>query len=246
MTSPVLIKGIVDLLQDVQGKGWGVLDVSCKEGEVLRALRSQGFTVQGTNFTEDAEEIDGIPIDRGVDLLKGLPYAAESFDIVLLVEVIEHLANHQVAIGEVARVLKPGGVLILTTPNIMRLNSRLHFFLTGYHKTKRRFIRFDTPLSKAHQYHNYPIDLPIFYYLLRQNGLEIERVGKSRIKGFSWLLFFVLAPLVTIYTWYFLYLREKGENQRRENMRLCFWLLHPRLLLEDNWVLRLRKVSKPA
>ena len=221
-----------------------MLDVSCKKGEILQVLKSQGFTVQGTHFMEDAEEIDGIPIDRGVDLLKGFPYAAESFDIVLLVEVIEHLENHRVAIGEVTRVLKPEGVLILTTPNIMRLNSRLHFFLTGHHKTKRRFIPFDTPLSEAHQYHNYPIDLPIFYYLLKQNGLEIERVGKSRIKTFSWLLFFLFAPLVTIYTFYFLYLREKDEKQRRENMRLCSWLLHPRIFLEDNWVLRLRKVGK--
>jgi len=138
MASPVLIKGVVELLQDVRGKGWRVLDVSCKEGEILQALKPQGFTVQGTHYAEDAQEVDGIPIDRGVDLLQGLPYAAESFDIVLLVEVIEHLENHRAAMDEVARVLKPGGVLILTTPNIMRLNSRLHFFLTGYHKTKRR------------------------------------------------------------------------------------------------------------
>jgi SAM-dependent methyltransferase len=244
MANPVLIKGVVELLQDVRGKGGCVLDVSCKEGEILQALKSQGFTVQGTNFTEDAEEIDGIPIDWGVDLLKGLPYAAESFDIVLLVEVIEHLENHQVAIAEVARVLKPGGVLILTTPNIMRLNSRLHFFLTGYHKTKRRFIPFDTPLSQAYQYHNYPIDLPIFYYLLKKNGLAVEQLGQSRVKSFSWLLFFLFAPLVMVYTFYFLYLREKDERQRQENLRLCSWLLHPRLLLQDNWVLRLRKVGK--
>jgi len=234
----------VELLQDMRGEGRSTLDISCKKGEILQTLKSQGFTVRGTNFAEDTEAVDGILIDRGVDLLKGLPYATESFDVVLLVEVIEHLENHRVAISEVARVLKPGGVLILTTPNVMRLNSRLHFFLSGYHKTKRRFIPFDTPLSEAHQYHNYPIDLPILYYLLRQNGLEIERVGKSRIKAFSWLLFFLFAPLVAVYTGYFLYLREKDKKQCRENLHLYSWLLHPRLLLEDNLVLRLRKVAE--
>ncbi len=242
MASPVLVRAVIELLSDIGGEGQKVLDISCKRGEILKLLKARGFEVRGTNFTDEAGDLEGIVVDQGVDLLQGLPYAAESFDVVLLVEVLEHLENHRAAICEVARVLKPGGLLILSTPNIMRLNSRLHFFLTGYHKTKRRFIPFNTPLPEAHRYHNYPADLPVLYYLLKQNGLVPERIGKSRIKAFSWFLFFLFAPLVSLYTWYFLYVREKDPEQRRENLRLCFWLLHPRLLLEDNLVLQLRKM----
>jgi SAM-dependent methyltransferase len=246
MAAPFLIKAVNDQLVDISPQGKMLLDVSCKEGDVLRSLAAQGFILRGTNFEPSGPPLDGVPIDYGVDLLKRLPYADASFDVVLLIEVIEHLENHRTALGELARVLKPDGVLILTTPNIMRLNSRFHFFLSGYHKTKRRFIPFATPLDQAHRFHNYPIDLPILYYLCKQNGLLLERLGKSKRKGFSRLLFALFGLPVQVYTWYTLQVREKDPTQKQENRRLCKWLLDPRTLMEDNLVLRFRKIAGPA
>ena len=247
MAAPFLIKAVTELLADVPASGKTLLDVSCKEGDVLQALKPRGFVLRGTNFEVQGPAatglaLNGIPIDYGVDVLQRLPYDDASFDVVLLIEVIEHLENHRVALGELARVLRPGGLLILTTPNIMRLNSRFHFFLSGYHKTKRRFIPFDTPLEQAHRFHNYPIDLPILHYLCKQNGLVLERLGKSKVKGFSRFLFALFGLPVLAYTWYTLLVREKSPAQRQENRRLCAWLLHPRTLMEDNLVLRLHKV----
>ncbi|MBM4257543.1 MAG: class I SAM-dependent methyltransferase [Deltaproteobacteria bacterium] len=244
MAAPFLIKAVTDLLADIPASGKALLDVSCKEGDVLQAVAPLGFTVRGTNYEPTGPSQNGTPIDYGVDLLKPLPYSDASFDVVLLVEVIEHLENHRIPIGELARILKPGGVLILTTPNIMRLNSRFHFFFSGYHKTKRRFIPFETPLDQAHRFHNYPIDLPILYYLCKQNGLAIERIGNSKIKGFSRLLFLLFGFPVQFYTWYTLQLREKDPQQKHENQQLCRWLLDSRTLMEDNLVLRLRKIDR--
>ena len=241
MAAPFLIKAVTELLADVPASGQRLLDVSCKEGDVLQALRSRGFVLRGTNFEASGPSLDGIPIDYGVDLRQPLPYDDASFDVLLLVEVIEHLENHRLALTELARILKPGGLLIMTTPNIMRLNSRLHFFLSGYHKTKRRFIPFDTPLRDAHRFHNYPIDLPILYYLGKQNGLEIERLGHSKVKGYSRLLWAVFGLPIAAYTWYTLQLREKNPRQQRENLRLQSWLVHPRVMMEDNLVVRFRK-----
>jgi SAM-dependent methyltransferase len=241
MAAPFLIQAVSDLLADISAQGQTLLDVSCKEGDVLRALRSRGFTLRGTNFEPEGPSLDSIPVDYGVDLRQPLAYADASFDVVLLVEVIEHLENHRLAISELARILKPGGALILTTPNIMRLNSRLHFLLSGYHKTKRRFIPFVIPLDQAHRFHNYPIDLPILYYLCKQSGLDVEYVGKSKVKPYSRLLYVLFGLPVHAYTWYTLIVREKDPVQRQENRRLCRWLLSPRTLMEDNLVLRLRK-----
>jgi SAM-dependent methyltransferase len=247
MAAPFLIKAVTELLTDISPTGKTLLDVSCKEGDVLQALQFRGFLLRGTNYESTGPELNGIPIDYGVDLLQRLPYEDESFDVILLIEVIEHLENHRIALGELARLLKSGGVLIVTTPNIMRLNSRLHFFWSGYHKTKRRFIPFDTPLDQAHRFHNYPIDLPILYYLSKQNRLELERVGRSKVKGYSRLLFALFGLPVMAYTWYTLLLREKNPIQKKENRRLCSWLLNPRTLMEDNLVLRFRKQeTKPT
>jgi SAM-dependent methyltransferase len=246
MAAPFLIEAVKELLADIPAAGKTLLDVSCKEGDVLQAVAPLGFNVRGTNYEPRGPSQNGAPIDYGVDLLQRLPYDDASFDVVLLVEVIEHLENHRIALSELARILKPGGVLILTTPNIMRLNSRFHFFFSGYHKTKRRFIPFDTPLAQAHRFHNYPIDLPILYYLCRQNGLAIERLGNSKIKGFSRLLFLLFGLPVQLYTWYTLQLREKDQRQKHENQQLCRWLLDSRTLMEDNLVLRLRKINESA
>jgi len=246
MTNPAIIRAVTQLLEDVPAEGRRVLDVSCKRGEILQALKARGFAVQGTQFAADAPQVDGIPIDRGVDLMKGLPYPSESFDVVLLVEVIEHLENHRAAISELGRVLKPGGILILTTPNIMRIKSRLHFLFTGYHKTRRRFIPFETPLAEAHRFHNYPIDLPILHYMLVQNRLRIERLGRTGIKAFSWVLYLLMVAPSALYAWFFVLRPEKEEAQRREHGRLLSWLLHPRVLVQDNLALRMKKDAAPV
>jgi len=247
MTNRAIIRSVLELLEDVPPEGRRVLDVSCKRGELLTALKGRGFAVQGTQFAPDAPGVDGIPVDRGVNLLQGLPYPSESFDVVLLVEVIEHLENHRTAIGELARVLKPGGILILTTPNVMRIKSRLHFFLTGYHKVRRRFVPFDTPLSEAHRFHNYPMELPILHYMLVQNRLQIERLGRGGIKAFSWVLYALMVGPAALYSWFFVLRPEEDAAQRREHRRLFSWLIHPRVLVQDTLALRIRKeLPRPA
>lgn len=241
MTNQAIIRSVLELLADVPGEGRRVLDVSCKRGEILKALRERGFAVQGTQFAEDAPGVDGVPVDKGVNLLKGLPYPDASFDVVTLVEVIEHLENHRAALSELARVLKPGGILILTTPNVMRIKSRLHFFLTGYHKVRRRFVPFETPLSEAHRFHNYPMELPILHYMLVQNRLQIERLGRAGIKAFSWVLYLLMLGPVALYTWFFVLRTAEDAAQRREHGRIFAWLISPRGMVQDTLAVMARK-----
>jgi SAM-dependent methyltransferase len=49
--------------------------------------------------------------------VQALPFAERSFDAVLLLAVIEHVPSHQAALSDARRVLRPGGVLLVTTPN---------------------------------------------------------------------------------------------------------------------------------
>lgn len=241
MPAREIIDGVFGLVADLPARGTRALDVSCRNGEVLAELARRGFEVRGTRFETGLPPIEGIPIDEGVDLTRGLPYPDASFDLVLLTEVIEHLENHRAAICELARVLRPGGRLILTTPNIMRLDSRLGFLLSGMHKAKRRPIPLDTPLADAHRYHNYPIPFALLYYLLRINGLVVERLGHGKVKPLSYVLYALLFPLVAANTRYRLIARQRVGAARELDRELVRWMLDRRVLIEDNLIVRARK-----
>ena len=241
MPAREIIDGVMKLTADLESRGTRALDVSCRNGEVMRALAACGFEVRGTRFERGLPPIEGMPIDEGVDLTRGLPYPDQSFDLVVLTEVIEHLENHRAAMGDVARVLRPGGHLILTTPNIMRLDSRLGFMLSGMHKAKRRQIPLDTPLEEAHHFHNYPIPFVLLYYLMRINGLRLERIGHGKVKPFSYVLYVLMYPLVALDTWLRLVWREREPAARELNRDLAGWMLSRRVLTEDNLIVRAQK-----
>jgi SAM-dependent methyltransferase len=64
------------------------------------------------------------------DLNGSLPFESQSFDVCFAIEVIEHLHNPQNLINEVWRVLKSGGMLFLTTPNVHSLTQKLRFLFS--------------------------------------------------------------------------------------------------------------------
>ena len=65
-------------------------------------------------------------VDREMDLNEPLDLPDQSFDTVLLTEVLEHIARPDMLWGEMARVLRPGGVLILTVPFLYWLHEEPH------------------------------------------------------------------------------------------------------------------------
>jgi 2-polyprenyl-3-methyl-5-hydroxy-6-metoxy-1,4-benzoquinol methylase len=105
-----------------------LLDAGCGAGEYVDALGKTGANVQGIEYVEakvhqwSAKHPGDKKVQRG-DLEK-LVFDDETFDAVLLNEVLEHVPNDRVALGEIYRVLKPGGTLILFSPN------RVHPFET--------------------------------------------------------------------------------------------------------------------
>jgi hypothetical protein len=97
--------------------------------------------------------------------------------------------------------MKVGGVLIIITPNVLRISSRLHFLLTGFRKVKRSFIGFDVSGEQAFAFHNHPPHLPQLAYQLHalNLGCEIEAIEYKPKSILMWLL---LAPWIYLFTWY--------------------------------------------
>jgi len=112
-----------------------VLDLGVGDGSVVKQLVDAlglDCVVYGVDIDERAlkqAKERGIIVSK-VDLNKDkLPYQDNYFDLVLMEEVIEHLANPDNALEEVRRVLKPGGLFIITTPNLAWWVNRLVLLL---------------------------------------------------------------------------------------------------------------------
>jgi ubiquinone/menaquinone biosynthesis C-methylase UbiE len=111
------------------------LDTGCGDGRYLAALPALGAVpprVVGTDIaarmletTARAAEHAGVHPELVRANLERLPFADREFDLVLCVQVIEHLLDPSAGIRELARVLCPGGTLILTTDNTWALMTRM-------------------------------------------------------------------------------------------------------------------------
>ena len=96
-----------------------VLDVGTSTGANLRLLRDLGFhAVDGLDFSQEAIRYcreKGLGIVRHGDVC-GMPFADESFDLLLATDIIEHVDDDLKALREIARVLRPGGKALIVVP----------------------------------------------------------------------------------------------------------------------------------
>lgn len=119
-------------------RGGRLLDIGCSTGLFLAAARGIGWTGQGLEYSPDssriARELHGLDVRTGE--LRPDTFAPESFDVVTLWDVIEHLPDPHATLRLIWRVMAPGGLLILKTPNAdglyprasLRLAARLGFW----------------------------------------------------------------------------------------------------------------------
>ena len=109
------------------------LDVGAGRGELLQLFRERfQCESRACDYTDELMQMPGVKVDIVNLNHERLPYADSSFDIITATEVVEHLEHYRETLREFHRVLRPGGICILSTPNILNLNSRLRFFWFGF------------------------------------------------------------------------------------------------------------------
>ena len=113
---------LTGILRDVAGPAV-VLDVGCGDGSALAvaAGRNPAHRFAGIDWSGHAlgqARTLGLTVLRGGVDAPGLPVADGAADVVIMSELIEHLVDPDGAVAEVRRVLRPGGSLLLSTPNL--------------------------------------------------------------------------------------------------------------------------------
>jgi len=102
------------------GAGRRALDIGCGSGAYLLALRERGWDVRGMEpqdqWADLARQRFGLPVTTG--FYGAQSYPDQSFDLVLMSHVIEHLPDPRPALAAVRRHLTPGGRLFVGTPNV--------------------------------------------------------------------------------------------------------------------------------
>jgi len=123
----IRIKRVIPLV----GQAGRVIDIACLDGAVAAIFQELGNTVYGIDASETAIEKArqrGIKVQLG-NLEEPLPYADAAFDLAFAGEIIEHIFNIDGLLDEIYRILKPGGTLIVTTPNLAAFGRRLLLLL---------------------------------------------------------------------------------------------------------------------
>jgi SAM-dependent methyltransferase len=118
----------------VGGPGVRVLDLGCRTGALTQHY-APGNDVVGVDVDRHALDRarERIGIDTvWADVEDALPFPDRSFDVVVAGELLEHLADPESAVREIARVVRPDGRFVGSVPNAFRLKSRLRF-LAGRH-----------------------------------------------------------------------------------------------------------------
>jgi SAM-dependent methyltransferase len=219
-------------------RGKKILDLSCGAGDSAAMLAKLGYHVVATNYGAPPA-LAGDRRVAGVDLNACLPFRSASFDGVDLVEVIEHIENQPQLIREIARVLKPNGVVLISTPNILNMMSRVRFLFTGFVRGRVRPAHYTSkPWRAPNIYLLYFYEL---YYLLFHYGFEVVELRRTRVKFATWFLMVLLWPFMWPLSLVAVIHAEKDPVQRRYNWQILSYLFDPALLLSDNIVIKARR-----
>jgi 2-polyprenyl-3-methyl-5-hydroxy-6-metoxy-1,4-benzoquinol methylase len=170
-----------------------VLDVPAGEGALAGRLITAGFEVSCCDLYPEIFRLDGVSVTRG-DLNADLPFDSQSFDYVTCLEGLEHIENPQQAIREFARVLRPGGTVIVSIPNILNVEERLKWLLYGYTSHFKPITRMHVDRLRV-EYNNReeiaahvnPIGYSELRYILEKNGFQMAGVHRDKAKAHAWL-----------------------------------------------------------
>lgn len=201
-------------------KGKTIVDMPAGNGVTSRLLKDIGaiplpFDLFPEYFMEKDVEC------KRADVLAGIPLEDNSVDGVICQEGIEHFSDQFKALKEFNRIIKPGGSLIITTPNYSNLRSRMSYFLSE----SERFNKIMPPneidsiwmnqqnlSSEIYFGHVFLIGIQKLRVLAKLSGFKIKLIQSTKLKTTSLFLLIFNYPWIWLSN-YFTYRKNLKKDK---------------------------------
>ncbi|MEK6801198.1 MAG: class I SAM-dependent methyltransferase [Nitrospirota bacterium] len=168
-------KDRVQAILAVGGVGETILDIGCGSGHLLYQFRHRFKKLVGLEYSQHRLEQAGvnlqdfcfIPIHGTAENLSAVE--SDSVDRIVSADTIEHIPDVYEAMGEMYRVLKPGGVMVMNTPNIAFIKKRVLLMIGRFPSTSQtnEGLGSDILFDGGH----------LHYFTFRSLRLLLERFG---------------------------------------------------------------------
>lgn len=168
-----------------------ILDVPAGSGRLADALEAHGHEVVRGDINDERPEF------VRTDMEKPLPFDDAGFDTVICLEGIEHVLDPTALVGELCRVCRPGGRIVLSLPNVQNLYSRLCFLFSGhFYQFAPRKTRHRAEGELVDRGHISPLSYFQLRYLFGSFGARVRQVRGDRYK--RKILFPLYLPIVAL------------------------------------------------
>ena len=164
------LKGKLDLIEKLQKGRGSILDIGCGTGEFLNVCSRAGWNTIGIEPSPEASKFakEQYKLDvRDEEALKSLKEA--SYDVISMWHVLEHVPHLNERVGELKRLLKPAGYLIVAVPNCSSRDAA---------KYGANWAAYDVP---RHLYHFTPKDIRM---LFGKHGMHVKQVLPMRFDSY--------------------------------------------------------------
>ena len=236
---------IFSFLHPVVKKGAKILDFGAGKGHMAKRIGEQAkqvnlkpcelifpCEVEPDCFQYDEVECTSINLDSEI------PFEDNYFDAVYAIEVLEHTPRPYDFIVEAFRVLKPGGVLIISVPNMIHILSRFSLFFSG-------FASMFPPPSKKQKNagrisgHIMPLSFPYFHYGISRAGFRDIILISDRYKKSCLFWYILLYPVIKLSSLFYSRKLKKYDSELwEENMALVYQMNSIKILCSRSIILK--------